>query len=162
MMVDRIEWIVIPDPGTATAALQNGEVDWWEKPILDLVPLLRKNRNVMAEIADPVGNIGFLRMNHLHPPFNDVRTRRAILMALSQEDYMRASVGEDDKMWKPLPGFFTPGTPLYNEEGGDILKSPRDIDAAKKLLAQSGYAGQPITYSASTRPALVSSNRPVC
>jgi peptide/nickel transport system substrate-binding protein len=48
-------------------------------------------------------------------------------------------------MWKPLPGFFTPGTPLYNEEGGDILKSPRNIDAAKKLLAQSGYAGQPIT-----------------
>jgi peptide/nickel transport system substrate-binding protein len=66
-------------------------------------------------------------------------------MALSQEDYMRANVGDDDKMWKPLPGFFTPGTPLYNEEGGDILKSPRNIDAAKKLLAQSGYAGQPIT-----------------
>ena len=84
-------------------------------------------------------------MNHLHPPFNDVRARRAILMALSQEDYMRAYVGDDDKLWKPLPGFFTPGTPLYNEEGGDILKSPRNIDAAKKLLAQSGYAGQPIT-----------------
>jgi peptide/nickel transport system substrate-binding protein len=66
-------------------------------------------------------------------------------MALSQEDYMRAYVGDDDKMWKPLPGFFTPGTPLYNEEGGDILKNPRNIDAAKKLLAQSGYAGQPIT-----------------
>jgi hypothetical protein len=66
-------------------------------------------------------------------------------MALSQEDYMRANVGDDDKMWKPLPGFFTPGTPLYNEEGGDILKGPRNIDAAKKLLAQSGYSGQPIT-----------------
>ena len=30
MLVDRIEWIVMPDPATATAALQNGEVDWWE------------------------------------------------------------------------------------------------------------------------------------
>jgi peptide/nickel transport system substrate-binding protein len=120
-------------------------VDWWEEPILDLVPLLRKNRNVMADIADPLGYNGYLRMNHLHPPFNDVRARRAILMALSQEDYMRAYVGDDDKMWKPLPGFFTPGTPLYSEEGGDILKNPRNIDGAKKLLAQSGYAGQPIT-----------------
>jgi peptide/nickel transport system substrate-binding protein len=145
MLVDRIEWIVMADPATGSAALQNGEVDWWQEPILDVVPLLRKNRNVMVDIADPLGNVGYLRMNHLHPPFNDVRARRAILMALSQEDYMRANVGDDDKMWKPSPGFFTPGTPLYNEEGGDILKSPRNTDAAKKLLAQSGYAGQPIT-----------------
>jgi peptide/nickel transport system substrate-binding protein len=145
MLVDRIEWIVMPDPATATAALQNGEVDWWQEPIPDVVPLLRKNRNVMVDIADPLGNVGYLRMNHLHPPFNDVRARRALMMALSQEDYMRANVGDDDKMWKPLPGFFTPGTPLYNEEGEAILKSPRNIDAAKKLLAQSGYAGQPIT-----------------
>ena len=43
MLVDRIEWIVMPDPATASAALQNGEIDWWENPISDLVPLLRKN-----------------------------------------------------------------------------------------------------------------------
>ena len=145
MLVDRIEWSVIADPATAAAALQNGEVDWWEEPILDLVPLLRKNRNVLADIADPLGNIGYLRMNHLHPPFNDVRARRAILMTLSQEDYMRASVGDDNKMWKRMPGYFTPGTPLYTEEGGEILKGPRNFDAAKRLLTESGYAGQPIT-----------------
>ena len=40
---------------------------------------------------------------------------------------------------------FTPGTPLYNEEGGEILKGPRNFDVAKRLLAESGYAGQPIT-----------------
>jgi peptide/nickel transport system substrate-binding protein len=102
MSVDRIEWTIIADPATAAAALQNGEVDWWEEPILDLVPLLRKNRNVMADIADPLGNIGYLRMNHLHPPFNDVRARRAILMALSQEDYMRTYVGDDNSLWKPM------------------------------------------------------------
>jgi peptide/nickel transport system substrate-binding protein len=145
MMVDRIEWIVIPDPGTASAALQNGEVDWWENPIPDLVPVLRKNRNVMVDIADPLGNVGSFRMNHLYPPFNDVRARRAVLMAMSQEDYMRALVGDDTNLWKPLPGFFTPGTPLYSEAGGEILKGPRNLDAAKKLLAESGYSGQPVT-----------------
>jgi peptide/nickel transport system substrate-binding protein len=145
IMVDRIEWNVMPDPATASAALQNGEVDWWENPISDLVPLLRKNRNIAVDVADPLGNIGSFRMNHLHPPFNDVRARRAVLMAMSQEDYMRAIVGDDNDLWKPLPGFFTPGTPLYTEEGGEILKGPRDLDAARKLLAQSGYAGQPVT-----------------
>jgi peptide/nickel transport system substrate-binding protein len=144
MLVDRIEWVVIADPATASAALQNGEVDWWETPLADLVPVLKKTRNVMVDIADPLGNIGTFRMNHLHPPFNDVRARRAILMAMRQEDYMRAVVG-NDAYWKPLPSFITPGTPLYTEEGCDILKGPRDLDGAKRLLAESGYAGQPVT-----------------
>jgi peptide/nickel transport system substrate-binding protein len=145
MLVDRIEWVIMPDPATAAAALQNGEIDWWENPIPDLVPVLKKNRNINVDIADPLGNIGSFRMNHLHPPFNDVRARRAVLAALSQEDYMRALVGDDNALWKPLPGFFTPDTPLYSEAGGEILKGKRDFDAAKKLLAESGYSGQPVT-----------------
>jgi peptide/nickel transport system substrate-binding protein len=145
IMVDRVEWVVMPDPATAAAALQNGEIDWWENPIADLVPVLKKNRNISVDIGDPLGNIGSFRMNHLYPPFNDVKARRAVLMALSQEDYMRAVVGDDTSLWKPLPGFFTPDTPLYTEEGGQILKGKRDFDAARKLLAESGYSGQPVT-----------------
>jgi peptide/nickel transport system substrate-binding protein len=145
MLVDRIEWQIMPDPGTASAALQNGEVDWWENPISDLVPVLKNNRNIAVDIADPLGNIGSFRMNHLYPPFNDVRARRAVLTAMSQEDYMRAVVGDDTKLWRPLPSYFTPGTPLYTEEGGELLKGPRDLDAAKRLLAESGYSGEPVS-----------------
>ncbi len=148
IVVNRIEWITIPDPATAAAALQNGEVDWLELVLPDLLPILRKNRNLMTAINDPVGSVGALVMNHLYPPFNDVRARRAILMALSQEDYMRAHVGDDDSLWKPMPGYFPPGTPLYTEEGGDILKGPRKVEAAKRLLAESGYAGEPVTVMA--------------
>jgi peptide/nickel transport system substrate-binding protein len=144
----RIEFITIADHSTAAAALQNGEVDWWELALPDLVPALQKNRNVIAEIADPFGSIGTVFFNHLYPPFNDVRARRAFLMALNQEDYMRAYVGENDQMWKRLPGYLTPGSPLYNEDGGEILKGVRDIDAAKRLLADSGSAGQPVVSMA--------------
>jgi peptide/nickel transport system substrate-binding protein len=145
MLLDRVEWIVMPDPATAAAALQNGEVDWWENPISDLVPVLKANKNISVDIGDPLGNIGSFRINHLHPPFNNVKVRRALLMALSQEDYMRALVGDDNSLWKPVPGFFTPDTPLYTEEGGEILKGKRDLTAAKKLLAESGYKGEPVT-----------------
>src|SRR5580704_1185223 len=58
ILVDRVEWVVMPDPATASAALQNGEVDWWENPITDLVPVLKSNRNISVDIADPLGNIG--------------------------------------------------------------------------------------------------------
>ncbi len=145
MLIDRIEWIVLPDAATASAALQNGEVDWWESPLSDLVPTLRKNRNIEVDIADPLGNIGSFRMNHMHPPFNNPGVRRAVLMALDQEDYMRAVVGDDEKLWKRLPSHFTPGSPSYTEVGGDILKGPRNLEAAKKLLAESGYKGEPVT-----------------
>jgi peptide/nickel transport system substrate-binding protein len=60
---------------------------------------------------------------------------------------MRAIVG-DDSLWKPMRGFFTPGTPLYNEQGGEILKGQRNFDAAKRMLAESGYSGQPVTCMA--------------
>jgi peptide/nickel transport system substrate-binding protein len=145
MHLDRIEWVIMPDPATASAALQSGEVDWWETPIPDLIPVLRRNRNIEIDIADPLGNLGAFRLNHLHPPFNDVRIRRAVQMALSQADYMGAVVGGDPKLWKPLPSFFTPGTALYSEEGGEPLKGPRNLEAAKKLLKDAGYAGQPVT-----------------
>jgi peptide/nickel transport system substrate-binding protein len=154
IITDR-EWIVIPDQATAALALETGEVDWLENVLPDLVPQLRKSRNVSVGIYDPLGGVGLLLVNHLHPPFNDVRARRAILMALSQEDYMSSYVGDDRTLWKPMPGYFTPGTPLYTEEGGDILKGPRNLDAARRLLAESGYAGEPITLlAAQDLPAL--------
>jgi peptide/nickel transport system substrate-binding protein len=145
---ERIEWLIMPDGATVAAALQTGEVDWWEIPIPDLVPTLRKNRNVIVDIQDRLGNVGLMPINHLFPPFNDVRARRAILMAMNQQEYMHAFVGDDSNMWKPLPGYIAHGSPYYNEDGGDILKGPRQLDAAKRLLAQSGYAGEPIVCMA--------------
>jgi peptide/nickel transport system substrate-binding protein len=83
IVVDRVEWITIGDPATSSAALQSGEIDWLETVVPDLVPVLRKNPNITVAIRDPRGLAGWLAMNHLFPPFNDVRARRAILMAIS-------------------------------------------------------------------------------
>jgi peptide/nickel transport system substrate-binding protein len=99
------------------------------------------------DIADPLGVLGTLFFHHLYPPFNDVRARRAILTALSQQGYMQAYPGTDSLMWKPWLGVF-PGSPLYNEEGGEVLKGPPDLDKAKRLLAECGYAGESVTLTA--------------
>jgi peptide/nickel transport system substrate-binding protein len=154
MHFDRIEWQILPDAATASAALQNNEVDWLETPSPDLIPLLRKTAGVAVDIADPLGNIGSFRMNHLYPPFNDERARRAVQIALNQEDYMRAVVGDDESLWKKLPGYFTPDTPLYTEAGGEPLKGKRDIAQAKKLLAEAGYKGEPIVLLVATDVAI--------
>jgi peptide/nickel transport system substrate-binding protein len=151
---DRIEWQIVPDGATAAAALQNGEVDWWETPLPDLVPLLKTTPNVAVDIADPLGNIGSFRMNHLHPPFDNVKARQAVQVALSQDDYMIALVGEDRALWKTLPGFFTPDTPLYTEFGGERLKGKRDYELARKLLAEAGYKNEPVVLLVATDVAI--------
>ncbi|KAA2213140.1 ABC transporter substrate-binding protein [Teichococcus oryzae] len=144
VLMDRVEWLTMPDPGTALAAIQSGEIDWWESPIADLVPVMQGHRDINVEVADPLGNIGAMRLNHLVPPFNNKLIRQALQYAVSQEDYMRAIVGDDEALWKPMPSFFTPGTPGYTEAGAERLKGGRRYDKARELLKQAGYNGEKV------------------
>ena len=77
--VERIEWHVIPDAATAAAALQAGEVDWWEQPTADLLPLLKRNPSIKSEIIDRAGNIGLMRLNCLYPPFDNPAVKQRFL-----------------------------------------------------------------------------------
>jgi peptide/nickel transport system substrate-binding protein len=152
---DRVEWRVMPDPSTASAALQNNEVDWWETPLADLLPLLRRNRDIVVDLVNGAGNLGVLRFNFLHPPFDNPAVRRAILPALDQRAFMDAAIGTDPEMSRVPAGAFTPGMPLANEAGLEVLSGPRDMEAARSALRASGYAGQRVAMlSASDIPVL--------
>ncbi|RYH98064.1 MAG: ABC transporter substrate-binding protein, partial [Acetobacteraceae bacterium] len=85
---DRIEFHVIPDPATASAALQSGAVDWVEQPLIDLLPVLWRSRDIAVEVKDRTGMTGHLRLNHLYPPFDKPAVRRVLLQAISQADCM--------------------------------------------------------------------------
>ena len=54
-LVDRVEWRYIPDPATAAAALEAGEVDYWENRPLDFAPRLEKNATITVLVTDPKG-----------------------------------------------------------------------------------------------------------
>ncbi len=138
----RVEWTIMPDPATAAAALQNGEIDWWEQPLVDLQPLLARNSAIGMQIADSSGRLTMARLNHLQAPFNDVKIRRAMLLGVNQEDYMRAAVGEDTSLWTTCPSLFPRNTPYYSEDGKALM--PGDLAAARKALGESGYSGQPV------------------
>ena len=137
--VDRVVWQYFPDNTTAMNALMAGEVDFFEQPAPDLAPILASNPDVTVEVNDPLGNIGFARFNHLLPPFDDVEVRRAAMMAMKQEDYLAAAIG-DPEFWKTCYSVFPCGTPLANDAGSDVMKTG-DIDAAKAALEASGYDG---------------------
>jgi peptide/nickel transport system substrate-binding protein len=136
--VDRVEWVVIPDSATAAAAMQSGEMDWWEAPSFDLLPLLKQNSNLTVPPPDPLGFLGNMRLNHLQPPFNNPELRRVLLRAVSQEDYMAAAAG-DPSNWNAGVGVFCPASPMASQAGMDVLNSPRDLAAVSKAVAASGY-----------------------
>ena len=136
----RIEWKIIPDSATASAALQNGEVDWYEQAQADLVPLLKKNKDIVIGASNPQGYIGGLRFNHLHPPFNDVRLRRAVLTAVNQEDYMRAIMGNDSSAWRICRSQYPCGTAYGTEV--DLPVQRGDLETARKMLKEAGYTDQ--------------------
>ena len=66
VMVDRVEWKIIPDAATAANALAAGEVDWLDAPLPDLLGMLRKAKGVNVGVIDIYGTFGGLRPNHLH------------------------------------------------------------------------------------------------
>jgi peptide/nickel transport system substrate-binding protein len=138
---ERIEWRIIPDPATASAALQAGEVDWWEQPPADLMPTLSRHRAIRTLATDPIGHLAFLRFNHLHAPFNDLRARQAVATALSQEDYMQAINGPDRSLWETCFSLFPCGTDHATSAGAERLQGPRDLGRARAILAEAGLAG---------------------
>jgi peptide/nickel transport system substrate-binding protein len=94
--VDRVEWVVIPDPGTAAGAMQAGEMDWWESPTFDLLSLLKNNADLRVPPPDPLGFMGCMRMNQAQPPFDNPALRRAVLAAINQDDYTPLRSGSEN------------------------------------------------------------------
>ena len=139
---DRVEWTIIPDAATASAALQRGEADWWLAANPDLLGRLRADRRLVVRTQDPTGVIGTMRFNQLQPPFDNPGLRRAVLGAVQQSEYMQAVSGPDREQWADGVGFFCPGTPLANAAGMQALTGPRDLDRSRRAVADSGYKGE--------------------
>jgi peptide/nickel transport system substrate-binding protein len=141
---DRVEWTTIPDAATAAGALQNGEQDWWDYATADLLPLLRKAKNLKVTVQDPSGQIAIMRMNQTQPPFNNPAIRRAVLHAVDQTDFMTAVAGTDEAMWHTGVGVFCPGAPMASDAGMAALTSKRDLSAVKAEIKAAGYNGEKV------------------
>ena len=141
-LVDRVEWRIIPDSSTAANALTVGEVDWIEMPLPDLLPLLRKNKDVVVDRLDPYGLYPVARFNTLQGPTANRGVRQAILAAVDPVEVMQAVMGDDATAYNAPIGVFLPGTDSANAAGMDRLGGRRPVDEIKAMLKASGYAGE--------------------
>jgi peptide/nickel transport system substrate-binding protein len=145
--VDRVEWITMPDAQTAVNALQSGDIDFMEQVPFDLVPVLAANKDLKVDTLDKLGFQTLGRMNFLHPPFDNVKARRAAFLALNQKDVLDALVG-NPQYYQVCGAVFGCDTPLATDIGSESLVKGNGMAEARKLLAESGYDGTPVVIMA--------------
>jgi peptide/nickel transport system substrate-binding protein len=143
--VDRVEWVWIPDAETQVNALLTGEIDYLEGVSADHLPLVEKDKNIRV-IKGRVSNQYAFRPNWLLPPFNNEKVRQAAALALNQEDFLQANIG-DKRFYQTCKAMFTCGSPLATDAGMAGLVEG-NAAKAKALLAEAGYDGTPVTLLA--------------
>lgn len=153
--IDRVVWSFVHDPATAAAALAQGEIDWWENPSIDLVPLLKRNKDLVISVKDRTGRIGCLRFNQLFPPFDSAAVRRIVLDAVDQENVVAAVAGAEPDLAMIDVGLFVPGTPMASDVGVEITRRPNDYEPIRRDLIAAGYQGERVVVLAcSTIPSI--------
>jgi len=147
VLLDRVVWDIIPDAQTAASALMTGEVDFFEVPPIDILPMLSGAPGVKVDVFNKLGNVGYCRLNYLHPPFNNLAARKAAQLALNQEDILRAAIG-NPAYYRTCGSHFTCDSAMGVEDGSEalMLKAPmaQRQARARELLKESGYDGRPV------------------
>lgn len=141
VLMDRVEWRIIPDASTSANALQTGEVDWYEQPSFDLLPVLARNRDIRVEITDPTGSLMMMRFNQLHAPFDKPAIRQAVMAAVDQQTYLDAVVG-NPRYSQLCRSMYACGTPFGTDQGAGVM--PGNLERGKAMLAAAGYAGEKV------------------
>lgn len=135
-----VEFRIIPELASRVNALVTGEIDI----ITDVPPdqFSDVSRRPELEVAGgAVQNIRFLGIDQDGPVLKDARIRRALSLALDRKLFVEA-------LWHnrvPVPnGFQMPSFgPGYIEDFPPLAYDP---DLARRLVRESGYGGEPITY----------------
>lgn len=130
--IDDLIFSITPDASVRWAKLQKGECHVMPYPNPADLDAIRKDANVTV-MEQPGLNIGYLAYNTTKKPFDDVRVRKAINMAIDKKAIVSAVyLSTGVAAVNPIP----PGQWSYNKALKDDLYNP---EQAKKLLAAAGY-----------------------
>jgi dipeptide transport system substrate-binding protein len=130
--VDNLVFSITRDPSVRLARLQANECQVARYPNPADVPTMRKSKGVKVA-ESTIASVSYLALRTDKKPFDDLRVRRALAMAIDMKSLVDAV----------YQGTGTPGVALVSPalwSHNDSLKPrPYDPAAAKKLLAEAGY-----------------------
>jgi dipeptide transport system substrate-binding protein len=131
--IDDLVFSITPDASVRWAKVQKGECHVMPYPNPADLEAIRTDPKVTM-LEQPGLNVGYLAYNVTKKPFDDVRVRKAVNMAINKKAIIDAVfLGAGIAAKNPIP----PSMWSYNDS---IKDDPYDPAAAKKLLADAGYA----------------------
>jgi dipeptide transport system substrate-binding protein len=136
--IDDLIFAITPDASVRWAKLQKGECHVMPYPNPADLDAIRKDPKVTV-LEQPGLNVGYLAYNTTKKPFDDVRVRKAINMAIDKQAIVDRGVPEH-AAW-PAKNPIPPTMWSYNKPSRTTRSTP---EAAKKLLAAGGF---PMAFS---------------
>ena len=135
--LDKIVFEVGQEPVVALLRLQRGEVDIAGDgiPPAKFLEVTQDPAYKDLIIQGSQLHTGYVTMNVKAKPFDDVRVRQAVNMAINKDRIVRIINGRAMPANQPLP----PSMPGY---ATDYKGYAYDVEGAKKLLAEAGHGGR--------------------
>ena len=131
--IDNLVFAITPDATARMAKLQAGECQVAPYPSPADIAKLKADPNLQVLQQEGL-NVGYVSMNVTKKPFDDVRVRQAMNMAIDKDAIIKAVFqGAGKPAVNPIP-------PTIWSYDKDIKPYPYDPAKAKALLAQAGYA----------------------
>jgi peptide/nickel transport system substrate-binding protein len=129
--IPAVDMKIVPDPATQIADLLAGSIDILPGLSGQQASQLKGQKGIVMSEA-PSGNIQIMAINNARKPFNDVRVRQALSLAVDRNAVVQGA-------WfgyaTPVGTFLPPNSPYYAAQ-----PTPYDPAKAKQLLAQAGFA----------------------
>ena len=149
--LDAIELVWIPDPATQQAAFRTGKIDQlntfsWDE-IENLLRTETPGATTYLRVSEMnTGGNTMWQFQLREPPFNDVRVRRALALAIDRPAIIKRAVGRGYCPYGTVPTWWLGRTfPYPCEEFGPWFQY--NPSKAKALLQEAGYdETRPLTF----------------
>ena len=129
--LNKVSFRFISDPAAQAASLLAGDVDAFPRIGTRVVPQFKNNPQFQVILSGSRAKT-ILALNNKRKPLDDVRVRRAILMAIDRKALIEGAV---DGFGVPIGSHYVPGAAGYVDTTG---VNPFNIEKAKALLAEAG------------------------
>lgn len=133
VMLDQIDFYPVELSETEERMFRAGQLDvTYELPLTKIAVYRRENPSVLR--LDPYHTSYFYRLNVQRKPFDDVRVRRALAMAID-----RARIVRDVTLGGETPARHTVPPNVLGYVSQNALTE--NVEEARRLLAEAGYPG---------------------
>lgn len=130
--LDDLVFAITPDASARWEKIKRGECHIMARPNPADLEAIRANNKV--EVAESVGmNVQYVAFNAQKKPFDDVRVRKAITLAVDKKAIVKAVFGA---VALPAVNPISPSLWSYNK---GIMDAPYYPEPGKKLLGEAGY-----------------------